>query len=135
MSAELCWSIVRKNSCYLVKSLGKTLTKEPNNVTKINAFKYNGYVNRKSVGVDAAPGGKGVVLTLKKTKGQNRPLKALSKSTIQGSRHAIKTIKNTLAANGYRKDLTDPAIRRACAIIRSQNTAVVKKRRSRRKKN
>merc|ERR1712002_665636 len=135
MSSELCWSIVRKNSCFLVKSHGLTLTKEPNNLMSKNSFKYNGLVNKKTVGVDAAPSGKGVVLSLRKTKGSNCPAKSLSKTTLQGSRHTIKTLQNTLHANGYRKDLTDAAVRRACAIIRSQNSAVVKKRRSRRKKN
>merc|ERR1711868_206514 len=135
MSAELCWSILRKNSSFLVKSHGLTLTKEPNNLTGTNSFKYNGLVNKKTVGVEAAPSGKGVVLSLRKTKGANRPAKSLSKTTLQGSRHAIKTIENTLSANGYRKDLTEAAVRRACAIIRSQNTTVVKKNRSRRKKN
>merc|ERR1712226_191850 len=135
MSSELCWMITRKNSSFLVKSHGLTLTKEANNLTGINSFKYNGLVNKKTVGVDAAPSGKVVVLSLRKTKGKNCPAKAISKTTLQGSRHTIKTIQNTLSANGYRKDLTDAAVRRACAIIRSQNTAVVKKRRSRRKKN
>merc|ERR1712200_70421 len=127
MSAELCWSIVRNNSCFLVKSHGLTLTKEPNNLTGKNSFKCNGLVNKKVVGVAAAPSGKGVVLSLKKSKGANKPGNSLNKTTIQGSRHAIKTIQNTLSANGYRKDLSSAAIKRACAIIKSQNTAVVKK--------
>merc|ERR1712001_20648 len=135
MSAELCWSIIRKNSCFLKKSQGLTLTREPNNVTGLNSFKYNGLVNKKTVGVEApTSGAKGVELTLRKTKGANRPATSLSKSRIQGSRHAIKVIKNTLGSNGYRKDLTSAAVKKACAIIRSQNTSVVKKNKSRRKK-
>merc|ERR1712157_676921 len=120
MSAELCWSIIRKNSCFLKKSHGLTLSKEPNNLTGINSFKYNGLVNKKTVGIDAAPSGKGVVLAIRKTKGARR--------------HAIKTIQNTLGANGYRKDLTKSAVKKACALLRSQNTSVVKKNKSRRKK-
>merc|ERR1712168_688343 len=80
MSAELCWSIIRKNSCFLKKSGGLTLTREPNNLTGLNSFKYNGFVNKKTVGVEAAPGGKGVVLSLRKTKGAHRPAKALNKT-------------------------------------------------------
>merc|ERR1712183_772263 len=102
--------------------------------TGINSFKYNGLVNKKTVGIDAAPSGKGVVLAIRKTKGARRPAKALSKTTVQGSRHAIKTIQNTLGANGYRKDLTKSAVKKACALLRSQNTSVVKKNRSSRKK-
>merc|ERR1711973_44035 len=134
MSAELCWSIIRKNSCFLKKSHGLTLTKEPNNLTGISTLKYNGLVNKKTVGVDPAPSGKGVVLSIRKAKGGRRPAMALSKTTVQGSRHTIKTIQNTLNANGYRKDLTKSAVKKACALIRSQNTAVVKKNKSRRKK-
>merc|ERR1711928_85136 len=126
MSAELCWSILRKNSCFLVKSHGLTLTKEANNLTGINSFKYNGLVNKKTVGVDAAPSGKGVVLSLRKTKGKNCPSKSITKTSLQGSRHTIKTIQNTLSANGYRKDLTDAAVRRACAIIRPKHCSCQK---------
>merc|ERR1711894_24214 len=135
MYSELCWQIIRKNSCFLKKSLGLTLTREPNNLTARNSFKYNGLVNNKTVGIEApSSGAKGVVIALRKTKGAHRPAKSLSKSRVQGSRHAIKTIRNTLDANGYRKDLTSAAVKRACAIIRSQNTFVVKKNKSRRKK-
>merc|ERR1712126_165911 len=98
MSAELCWSIIRKNSCFLKKSHGLTLSKEPNNLTGLNSFKYNGLVNKKAVGVDAAVSGKGVVLAIRKSKGTRNPAKALSKTTLHGSRHAIKTIQNTLGA-------------------------------------
>lgn len=135
MSADLCWSLVRKNSCFLVKSHGKILTKEPNNLTGVNNYKSNGYIHKKTVGVDADPSGKGVVLAIRQVKGQNKPGKAVKRSTINGSRHSIQTIRNTLNKSNYRKDLTDIAVRRASAIIRSQNTAAIKKRRSRRKKN
>merc|ERR1719250_94109 len=134
MSAELCWSIIRKNSCFLLKNNGLQLTMEPNNLAGVNTFKHNGLVNKKTVGVDAAPDGKGVVLSIRKTKGSRRPAKALNKTTVQGSRHAIKVIQNTLGANGYRKDLTKAAVKKACALIRSQNATVVKKNKSRRKK-
>merc|ERR1712121_334733 len=103
MSADLCWSIVRKNSCFLVKSLGKTLTREPNNLSSENNYKSNGYINKKTVGVDADPSGKGVVLSIRKGKAQNKPSKSVSKTTIRGSRHSIKAIRDTLNKNGYRK--------------------------------
>ncbi|XP_066936675.1 large ribosomal subunit protein eL28-like [Clytia hemisphaerica] len=135
MSADLCWSIVRKNSCFLVKSLGKTLTKEPNNLSGVNNFASNGYINKKTVGVDADPSGKGVVLSIRKSKNGNKPAKSVSRTTVRGSRHSIKVIRDTLNKSEYRKDLSDIAIRRASAIIRSQNTSAAKKQRSRRKKN
>ena len=137
MSAELIWQIVRKNSCFLVKNQGLTLTKEPGNLTKLNTFKANGYVNNKSVGVEAAADGKGVVLSLRtKAAETNKPAKAVSSTTItKGSRAAIKSIRNVLNAGSYRRDLVDPAVRRASAILKSQKAGVSKKqKRSRRKK-
>lgn len=135
MSADLVWSIVRKNSCYLVKNQGLTLSKEPGNLTGKNAFKYNGYANQKTVGIDAAADGKGVVVSIRKSKGGNKPAKALAKTTItSGSRAAVKTIKNILNSASYRQDLVDPAVRRTCAILKAQKAGVAKKRRSRRKK-
>ena len=71
MSSDICWSIIRKNSCFLVKShtQGITLTRETNNLSARNAFNQNGLVNKKTVGVEAAEDGKGLVLTLKNKKG------------------------------------------------------------------
>ncbi|EDO43416.1 predicted protein [Nematostella vectensis] len=137
MSSDLQWSIIRNNSCFLVRSQGKTLTKEPNNVTGLNAFKYNGLVNKKVVGVDAAPSGKGVVITTRKNKAANKPGKIMNKITIsRDSRRTLKTIEGVCDKNYYRMDLKDPAMRRACAILRSQKpTAGVQKKRSRRKRN
>merc|ERR1712133_283807 len=83
MSAELCWSIIRKSSCFLKKSHGLTLSKEPNNLTGINSFKYNGLVNRKTVGVDAAPTGKGVVLAIKN---KGWPLSCQSSEQVNSAR-------------------------------------------------
>merc|ERR1712149_10578 len=80
MSAELCWSIIRKNSCFLKKSHGLTLSSEPNNVAGINSFRFNGLVNKKTIGIEPASSGKGVVLSIRKTKGSRCPAKALSKT-------------------------------------------------------
>eukprot|EP00794_Sanderia_malayensis_P016112 gene16112-17737_t len=137
MSADLQWMLIKNNSSFLVKSLGKTLTKEPNNVMQVNSFKNNGLVHKKAVDVTEAADGKGVVLSLKTNSAKNKPAKMLKRTTIgRGGRHTIKTIRNTLNKNYYRSDLSNVAMRRACAIVRSQNTsAVVKKRRSRRKRN
>merc|ERR1739848_207601 len=132
MSADICWSIVRKNSCFLVKShtQGITLTREANNLTARNAFNHNGFVNKKAVGVEAGEDGKGLVLTMKNKKGGNMTTKVSG-----GSRRAIKVIKNALGSASYRLDLCKQAERRASAILKSQkSTGVAKKHRSRRKK-
>lgn len=60
-----------------------------------------------TVGVDADASGKGVTLSLRKVKGQNKPGKSLNKTTLRGGRHSIKVIRNAVSQNGYRKDLAD----------------------------
>jgi len=127
MSADLQWSIIRKNSCFLVRSLGTTLTREPNNLTGKNSYSANGLVNSKVLGVSAAE--KGVILTTK-AKG-----KLTSKTLGRGGRRTIKTLRAVTAGSYYRPDLTDAAIRKASAIIRSQKTKSAGKRRSRKYKN
>merc|ERR1712189_103540 len=122
--------VVQKTSSFLVKSQGKTLTREPNNLSGENNLQSNGYINKKTVGIDSDASGKGVVLSIRNSRNQNKPNKAVSKTTLRGSRHSIKAVRDTLNKNGYRRDLSDLAIRRVSAIIRSQNTANVKKRRS-----
>merc|ERR1712115_287376 len=112
-----------KSSSFIVKSLGTTLSREPNNISAKNSFKSNGLVNKHVVGVKAAD--KGVVLTTK-SKGQ------LTSTTLsRGGRRTIKTIRAATAGSYYRPDLTDSAVRKASAILRSQKNKNVAKRRSR----
>ena len=72
MSSDICWAVVRKNSSFLVKShnQGLTLTREPGNLTGLNTYKHNGYVNKKSIGIEAGADGKGVTLTLNSKNGK-----------------------------------------------------------------
>lgn len=137
MSADLQWMILRNNSCFLLRNQGTTFTKEPLNLTGRHTFKCSGLVNKKAIGVTADPTGKGVVLTTKKTKYANKPSKNKTKVALaSNSRRSIKTIKNLCGKNFYRQDLEDAAVRRACAILRSQRaTTGVQKKRTRRKRN
>ncbi|XP_073242040.1 large ribosomal subunit protein eL28-like [Porites lutea] len=137
MSADLQWMILRNNSCFLLRNQGTTFTKEPLNLAGRHSFKHSGLVNKKAIGVTADPNGKGVVLTTKKTKFANKPPKNLTKVTLASdSRRTVKTIKNLCGKNFYRQDLEDAAVRRACAILRSQRTTTgVQKKRTRRKRN
>lgn len=45
------------------------LFQEPNNLKARNAFRFNGLIHRKTVGVEQAADGKGVVIILKKRAG------------------------------------------------------------------
>jgi len=52
---------------------------EPNNLKARNAFRFNGLIHRKTVGIEPAADGKGVVVVLKKRAGE----RALPGSEIQ----------------------------------------------------
>ena len=47
---------------------------EPNNLKSRNSFRYNGLIHRKTLGVEPAPDGKGVLVVLKKRSGPPPPL-------------------------------------------------------------
>lgn len=48
---------------------------EPNNLKSRNSFRYNGLIHRKTLGVEPAPDGKGVLVVLKKRSGPLPPPK------------------------------------------------------------
>merc|ERR1712002_694751 len=130
-SADLQWLIIRNNSCFLKHGGGVTFSTEPNNLKNRNSYKYNGLIHKKTVGVEGASDGKGVVLVTKKVKGTyNKPCKTFNRvEPKKDSRRTLTAIRRTLK-KGYRKDLKMAALRRASAIIRSQRpvTSVQKKR-------
>ncbi|MCA0763385.1 60S ribosomal protein L28, partial [Vibrio vulnificus] len=86
----------------------------------------------KTVGVEQAADGTGIVVILKKRAGHRKPVKAYEKITInKNSRTTLNRLRNIIRKNKYRKDLRMAALRRASAILRSQKPVVVKKQRSR----
>ncbi|KAK7925752.1 hypothetical protein WMY93_008062 [Mugilogobius chulae] len=66
MSSHLQWMVIRNCSSFLIKRNGQTYSTEPNNLKSRNSFRFNGLVHKKTVGVQPAPDGKGVVVVLKK---------------------------------------------------------------------
>lgn len=46
---------------------------EPNNLKARNSFRYNGLIHRKTVGVEPAADGKGVVVVMKRRSGERFP--------------------------------------------------------------
>lgn len=73
-----------------------------------HASQYSGIVNDKAVGVEAAPSGRGVVVSTKKTKApSNKVAGTRNNYTISkgGSRRAAGVTANIVAKNGYRPDL------------------------------
>ncbi|XP_041369308.1 60S ribosomal protein L28-like [Gigantopelta aegis] len=128
MSSHLQWMIIRNNSCFLLKRNGISLSKEPNNLKNRNSFRYNGLVHKKTIGIEPAKDGKGVVLITKKSKIYNKPSKTYNKVEMKRDpRRTFATIRNTLRSKRYRKDLKMAAVRRASALLRSQKPVVVRK--------
>ena len=77
-SPDLLWGIVKDTSCFLMKKklagrsgmgkFGAQFTKEANNLKGVNAFKFSGLANTKTVGLSVAADNKGIVLTKKVAK-------------------------------------------------------------------
>ena len=136
MSADLQWMIIRNNSSFLVKRKNvPTMTREPNNLKGKNSFRFNGLVRRKTVGVEPATGGKGVVVSLRNGGSVRKP--ATNYTRIEMKHNARKTLKKIgkiLNNGGYRADLKMCAVRRASALLRSQKPVAVKKTRGGKKK-
>ncbi|XP_041754770.1 60S ribosomal protein L28 isoform X2 [Coregonus clupeaformis] len=131
MSSHLQWMVIRNCSSFLIKRNGQTYSTEPNNLKSKNSFRFNGLVHRKTVGVQPAADGKGVVVVLKKRAGQRKPATSYEKITInKNSRATLSSLRHIIRKNNYRKDLRMAALRRASAILMSQKPVVVKKRRS-----
>ncbi|PNJ03044.1 RPL28 isoform 4 [Pongo abelii] len=70
MSAHLQWMVVRNCSSFLIKRNKQTYSTEPNNLKARNSFRYNGLIHRKTVGVEPAADGKGVVVVIKRRSGE-----------------------------------------------------------------
>ncbi|KAK0545091.1 hypothetical protein OC845_005281 [Tilletia horrida] len=127
VSNELEWLLTRRTSSYIVKqaSLPRVFTREPANLTQLHSFKYSSTTNNKNIGIEAAPGGRGVVVVTRKGKASRGAVKgAYSTTTLKkgGSRRSAGAISNIVHKNGYRRDLTQVAVARASALHRSQRS-------------
>uniref|UniRef100_A0A8D1WLB7 Large ribosomal subunit protein eL28 n=1 Tax=Sus scrofa TaxID=9823 RepID=A0A8D1WLB7_PIG len=69
MSAHLQWMVVRNCSSFLIKRHKQTYGTEPNNLKALNSFHYKGLIHHKTVGVESAADGKGVVVVMKRRSG------------------------------------------------------------------
>lgn len=122
--------IIRNNSAFIVKkrNIKKPFSKEPNNVTNLNSFRYNGLIHKKAVGVVENPDRKGFTVVTKKVKSGNKPAKTLVRRSFKaGARRSLFKVKKLLKANHYRTDLSKATLRRASAILRSQRPIKAKK--------
>lgn len=58
---------------YLLTAAIRSCSQEPNNLKARNSFRYNGLIHRKTVGVEPAADGKGVVVVMKRRSGEPLP--------------------------------------------------------------
>lgn len=101
-STELVWQCVKKNTCFMKKSNGFTLTSEPFNIMNMNTLKYSGLSAKKSIGMELIPSSSGKLIKnakiIKKNSGSSTvrcPKKFTSKVSISNDfKQAKKTIKN-----------------------------------------
>merc|ERR1712012_73819 len=130
MSADLQWMVIRNNSSFLLKGSGQTFSREANNLKARNSFRFNGLVQKKTVGVEAAADGKGVVLVTKNARNQSKPAGSHTRVELKkGGRQTLTTIRKVIRKGRYRKDLKNAALRRASALLASQKPVVARKQR------
>ncbi|CAH1999443.1 unnamed protein product [Acanthoscelides obtectus] len=130
MSSHLVWSIIRNNNAFLLKkrNISKPFSTEPNNLTNVNSYRYNGLIHKKSVGIVDAPDKKGFTVVYKKASKQNKPRQSIVKRTMKsGPRRSLYKLKRLMKCNKYRTDLTKAALRRASAVLKSQKPLPAKK--------
>nr|ACY71315.1 ribosomal protein L28 [Chrysomela tremula] len=130
MSSHLVWGIIRNNNAFLLKkrNISKPFSTEPNNLTNLSSYRYNGLIHKKSVGIVDAPDKKGFTVVYKKSSKQNKPRQTTVKRTMKsGPRRCLYKLKRLLNCNKYRTDLTKAALRRASAVLRSQKPLPTKK--------
>merc|ERR1711963_33082 len=127
-SADLTWLVVRNSSSFLLKRNRRNLTREPNNLKGKNSFRFSGVVQGQTLGIEPCKDGKGVTLVSRKGKGLRRPRNNYTRVELKRDpRRTFRAIRKITQNGGYRKDLTNAAVRRAAAIIRSQRPVVPKK--------
>merc|ERR1712071_520664 len=94
------------------RGVKKPFSTEPLNLTNRNAFRYNGLVNNKAVGIAAAADNKGFVVTTKKAHLSHKPSKSTVATTMKaGLGRSLHKTKGSLLKQRYRKDLSKAAMR------------------------
>jgi len=134
-SSDLQWQILRKGCAFTRKQRGikKTFSRDPLNLKNVHSIRYTGLVHKKAIGIHASPDGKGVILSFKKQKLQNRPNKAVERVTLASDSRKVMTTVGKIT-KGYKPAFKKLAMRRASRILQSQKTIVPRKTRAPRKK-
>merc|ERR1712141_959479 len=111
-TSHLQWAIINKFSAYDVKRAGTTWTKEPGHLKGKKSLKFNTLVNKNGLTVSANSEG-GVAFSAGKN---NVVLK-------RNARKTYKSIRNITNQGNFRKDQKRAAVKKAAAVLRSQQKA------------
>ncbi|XP_055978197.1 60S ribosomal protein L28-like [Sorex fumeus] len=132
MSAHLQWMVMRNCSSFLIKRNKPTYSTEPNNLKARNSFHYNDLIHRKTVYVEPAADGKGIVVVMKRRSSQRKPTTSYVRNTInKNTRATLSSVHHMIRKNKYQPDQRMAAIHRASAILHSQKPVAVKRKRAR----
>ncbi|XP_060056969.1 large ribosomal subunit protein eL28-like [Erinaceus europaeus] len=127
MSAHLQWTVKRNCSCFLIKRNKQTYSMELNNLKGPNSFRYSVLIHCKTVGVEPAADGKGMVVIMKHRTHQWKPATSYVSTINTNPRATLSSIRHIICKNKYWPDLRMGAIRRASAILCSQKPVMVKR--------
>ncbi|XP_015781810.1 60S ribosomal protein L28 [Tetranychus urticae] len=137
VSRDLLWLFTKNHNCNIYKQKGIKVpfTKDPLNPKGVQTLRWSGSIQRKTLSVTPHPKGKGVVLVYRKRKYQMMPKKALQRvPLLKDNRRSYRSIKKFVNRNFYRTDLKMTVLRKASAILRSQQPRIHRKRNKRAKK-
>ncbi|XP_036611549.1 60S ribosomal protein L28-like [Trichosurus vulpecula] len=128
MSAHLQGMVLRNCSSFLITGNKQKYSAEPNNLKARNSFRYNSLIHRKTVGIEQATDGKGILVVLKQRASRRTPATSYVRTTInKNAPVTLNSIRHIIHNNKYRKDLHMEALGQARAILRSQKPEVVNK--------
>ncbi|XP_074052044.1 large ribosomal subunit protein eL28-like [Macrotis lagotis] len=111
MSFHLQWMVMQNSSSFLIKHNKQTYSTEPNNLKARNSFCYNGLIHQKTVGIEPATDGKGIMVVLKHRAGQRKPATSYVRTRInKNTRATLSSVRHIIYKNKYHKDLRMAAL-------------------------
>ncbi|KAH9259137.1 hypothetical protein BASA81_002757 [Batrachochytrium salamandrivorans] len=130
-SSDLIWQVSCKNSSFLVKRGGVTLSCEPGNVANVHSSKFSGLSNKKTVDIKRA--GETVTITLKKAKDASKPAHSnnhVIKMKAGDTKRVQKTVQKLVGSTYYNPALVSIGVKRveklAQASLRANKMAAGK---------
>nr|XP_023026638.1 60S ribosomal protein L28-like [Leptinotarsa decemlineata] len=112
MSSHLVWGIIRNNNAFLLKkrNISKPFSTEPNKLTNLSFYRYNGIIYKKSSGIFDEADKHGFTDVYKKASKQHKPKQSTVKRTMKsGPRRSLYKLKGLLKADKYRTELSKAA--------------------------